>query len=339
VFTYRLGFTTLLRIGPGSIPVMKYPHCFLLFATWGCASAQPREATPTSAPTEEVGPDVASPSEAAPPVPEDAVLKAARPFSGYRIFDQKTLSQEATLTLLASADAICFGEVHDRPRDHYAELELVRGLSERRRVRGFELQLGLEMVRNEFQPNLDYFFDNPSRLDQLARKLKWEDEWGFPRPYYAPVIEEAGIEQVRMVALGVARQISRTVASGGIASLPETQRSVLPDLDLNVPEHRKLFDQAMVMHPNVKNPENYYQVQVIWDEAMAERSVAQLAGRAPARKMIILAGQQHCHRSAIPSRMMRRAPELRVVSVRVQDAGADNSGDDMRAGYDFELVF
>jgi aminopeptidase N len=137
----------------------------------------------------------------------------------------------------------------------------------------------------------------------------------------------------------VARQISRTVAKGGIEGLPVEQREALPELDMGVQEHRALFDEAMKDHPDVKDIEKYYQVQVIWDEAMAERSVSYLADRSPARKMVILAGQAHCHRSAIPARMKRRAPHLRIVSVRTRDGGPATEGDTTRSGYDFELLF
>jgi uncharacterized iron-regulated protein len=242
------------------------------------------------------------------------------------------------LTVLAGADAICFGEAHDSPVDHYAELELVRGLAERRKVRGFELLVGLEMFRTEFQPNLDYYFQNPAPFGELARKTHWEEEWGYPQPYYAPIVEAIGVEQARMVALGVSRQTSRTVARGGIQDLPPDRATALPELDLGVAEHRALFDESMQGHPAVQNIDNYYQVQVIWDESMAERSVAFLANRSPARKMLILAGHQHCHRSAIPARMKRRAPSLRIASVRTRETG-EKAGEVGSGGYDFELVF
>jgi uncharacterized iron-regulated protein len=278
----------------------------------------------------------------APKVPEDVVAQAARPFSGYRVFDQKALSAETFLTLLASADAVCFGELHGTALHQYAELALLRGLAERRRVRGFELLVGLEMIRTEFQPNLDYYSQNPTVFDELAPKVRWEEEWGYPRPYYAPVFEEIGLERAKMIALGLARPIARAVARGGVESLPPTQKAALPELDLGVKIHRELFDASMDSHPEIGNPDYYYQVMVIWDELMAERSVSYLADKTPARKLLLLAGQNHCHQSGIPSRMLRRAPQLSVVSVRVRDtsqSGASERDERLASGYDFELVF
>jgi len=277
-----------------------------------------------------------------PRIAADVVEKAARPFSGLRILDDKAFSQETILTLLADADAICVGELHGSALHHYAELMVLRGLLERRKVRGYELLVGFEMVRTEYQPNLDYYSQNPSVFDDLAPKVHWEEEWGFPRPYYAPLFEEIGVEKARMVALGVARPISRSVARNGYESLPAPQKATLPELDLNVPVHREIFDASMDAHPGVGNPDFYYQVQVIWDEMMAERSVTYLADKTPARKLVILAGQNHCHQSGIPSRMLRRAPLLNVVSLRVRDTAETSTSEieqRLRKGYDFELVF
>lgn len=311
---------------------------FSLVSLSGCgprAHAHPVETAGDDEPVDVIVDEV-------PRIPADVVTQAAKPFTGLRVQDEKAFSQETLLTLLADADAVCVGEFHGSALHHYAELMVLRGLLERRKVRGYELFVGLEMVRTEFQPNLDYYSQNPSLFDDLAPKVHWEEEWGFPRPYYAPLFEEIGLEKARMVALGVARPISRTVARGGVDSLPPTQKAALPELDLSVKIHREIFDASMDAHPGVGNPEFYYQVQVIWDEMMAERSVAYLADKTPARKLLILAGQNHCHNSGIPNRMLRRAPSLRVASVRIRDtAQVDTSENEqrLRAGYDFELVF
>jgi uncharacterized iron-regulated protein len=316
--------------------MMKRAALFLVLATSGCGAPKPA-ASVDSAPKDDE-PATKTDDSTAKEVPVDAVEKAARPFTGYRVFDDKVFSHEMILTMLAGADAICFGESHDSVLDHYAELEVVRGLSERRKVRGYELLVGLEMIRTEFQPNLDYYFQSPVPFSELAPKVNFETEWGYPRPFYAPIIETAGLERNRLIALGLARQVSRTVARGGIEALPPEQREALPDLDFAVPDHRRLFDEAMQSHPPVAEIEQYYQVQVIWDESMAERSVGYLADRSPARKMLILAGAQHCHRSGVPSRMKRRAPHLKIASLRVRE-GAPLAEDSYRSGYDFELVF
>lgn len=69
-----------------------------------------------------------------------------------------------------------------------------------------------------------------------------------------------------------------------------------------------------------------YPVQVLWDETMAETAAKWLqAGEG--RKLIILAGNGHCHDSAIVGRMKRRGIEG-VVSVRpVVEEGQGEVGD------------
>ena len=57
-----------------------------------------------------------------------------------------------------------------------------------------------------------------------------------------------------------------------------------------------------------------YPVQVLWDETMADSASRWLQAEA-GRQLVILAGNGHCHNSAIVARMKRRGVE-RVVSVR-----------------------
>lgn len=69
-----------------------------------------------------------------------------------------------------------------------------------------------------------------------------------------------------------------------------------------------------------------YSVQVLWDETMAETAADWLA-RGPGRQIVILAGNGHCHDSAIVQRMKRRGV-ANVVSVRpvIDREGGELSG-------------
>ena len=57
--------------------------------------------------------------------------------------------------------------------------------------------------------------------------------------------------------------------------------------------------------PAMPSADAIYTVQVIWDETMAETSAKWLKAN-PAGRIIILAGNGHCHDSAIVGRMKRR---------------------------------
>lgn len=275
--------------------------------------------------------------------PEDVVVKAARPFMGYRPADDRTFSAESLLTHLAAADAICVGEQHDDPADHYAQLRAIEGLLDRRRMRGFELGVGLEMVRARYQRQLS-MADRVAILgDELEEEVEWQREWGFPFQYYRPQLLWAWEGGADLLALGVDRDLTRDVARNGLGGVSAEHARALPELDLEVEEHRQLFDQMMTEHPSSHggstDMDNYYAAQVVWDEAMAALSADWLSDAAPMRKLIVLAGVGHCHKTAIPGRIERRGRFDAVSVLPMNDETEYAERRAMAAAYDYHLVF
>lgn len=280
-----------------------------------------------------------APSEASQPseIPADVVRSQERPFRGHRSFDGRSFEAETFLTYLAAADAICFGEVPGSPLHHFAELRLLQGLSDRKAIRGFELAVGFEMVKATYQPILRRYEDAPRPFSYLAPKIHFVEEWGLPEAYYAPVFEFAAASSARLLALGVAQKGTKLLRERGISGLTADQKSLLPELDLKNAEHRALFDASMSDHPKDDeiNLDHYYEAEVIRDEVMADRATNFLIERWGARKLVVFASVNHCHRSAIPSRMLRRNPQLSVVAVNA----AESEPTEASEGYDFSFVF
>jgi uncharacterized iron-regulated protein len=277
-----------------------------------------------------------------PTVPDDVVARAAAPLVAFRNADGANLAFEATMTHLASADAICIGERHDDPGDHFAQLRVIQALFERRAVRGFELGIGLEMVREPFQPVLTRYLDGGLSDAALEEGLHFQSEWGYDMAYYQPAFREASVEYGSLLAFGVPRDLTRDVAQKGLSGINPNQRRILPHLDLNVPGHRAVFDSLMIHHPGTAQREvldRFYEAQVVWDESMADRAAAWLSQRYPGRKLVILAGAAHCHPSAIPARIKRRAA-FTVVSVlpRAKDEPSDPSRNLLAKEYDYLLL-
>lgn len=274
--------------------------------------------------------------------PEDVVLGAAKPFIGFRPADDRSFTEEGLLTHLAAADVICIGEQHDDPVDHYAQLRAIEGLLDRRAMRGFELGIGLEMVRTRYQGALSNADREAILGDGLTRAVSWEQEWGFPIQYYRPQLLWAKEGGADLVALGVDRALTRAVAKEGLDALDPSHENALPEVDLDVPSHRQLFEAMMKGHPSgheAPNLDNYYAAQVVWDEAMAEESVKWLGARFPARKLLVLAGVGHCHQTAIPGRIERRGNFNAVSVLPMNDANEYQDRPDLAAAYDYHLIF
>lgn len=324
---------------------LTLPALFAASLSTVACGAQPNSPGPESAAS--LDPVDEAPAESVPAPSEDVISQAARPFTGYRPHDKKALDAEALFTFLAAADAICIGERHDQPLDHYAEHRALSGFVDRRAMRGFELGLGMEMVRDAEQPTLRAY--NEGRIDdgEFESLSRWGKEWGFPIQYYRPQLQLAREKGVELLALGVERALTRSIAEVGIAGLPQEARGQLPELDRSSVEHRELFDALMSGHPTEKEAlDQYYEAQLVWDEAMAERSAAWLSARSPGRKLLIFAGTAHCHRTAIPARLARRTG-LVVVNLLPVVGGApiavaaspQTTDERLTAGYDYQMVF
>lgn len=268
-------------------------------------------------------------------VDRGAVESAARPFDVAAAKTGEVVPEEIFYARLASAGAVCVGERHDEVLDHYIELAILRGLIERRPMRGFELGVGFEMVRTADQPALDAFAKERFGVDEVPEKTRWSEEWGFSFEYFRPHFEELRIFGGALpIALGVPRALTRAVAERGVDGLEPKEARQLPVLDLGDVEHRRLFDALMGGHPH-GDVEKMYSAQVVWDEAMATTAAKFLTDRAPVRKLLIFAGAAHCHRSAIPARLEHRA-KTTAVSVFVSD-GQEPA--ELRAGYDYVVRF
>lgn len=289
------------------------PGCALLL---GCGSGAAVGSTvgKTLTPLPEPAPAPAAPSEE-PRVPPDIVERSALPYHGKRLADGEPLEPEALFAELARADVVCVGEAHDNPHHHFAQLEVLRQLALRARGGGRELAVGFEMFQRPAQPALDEFREGELDEAGLLEASEWEERWGYDFAFYRPLLETARDRGLGVVALNARSELARSVARQGLVALEPELRSELPELDLQDPEHREAFDEAMKNHPPMKSgPENMYAAQVVWDETMAESAARWLGGHLPARQMVLVAGRQHCASSAIPARIERRVP-ARVVSV------------------------
>jgi uncharacterized iron-regulated protein len=150
-----------------------------------------------------------------------------------------------------------------------------------------------------------------------------------------------------LLALGVKPEVAKHIAEVGIAGLGPNDARLVPELDVDVPGHRALFNALMAGHPgDLKKLDQYYEAQLLWDEAMARTSAEWLQVRSPGRKLVIMAGSAHCHRSAIPTRIARRTG-LTVVSLLTVETGEavkpatepKSAEEHVVSGYDYQMVF
>ena len=278
------------------------------------------------------------PRAAKPRPPSGGIERAALP---YAVLDARTGRQvdtEAFWNGLGDARAVCVGEDHTNPHHHWVQLEIMKQMA--KRANGAPLALSLEMIQRPFQGVLDDYAAKRIDAAALRSRVGWEERWSYDWGFYAPTLDVAIGAGAKLLAANAAKELTKKVVRKGLESLTPEEKSQVPELVLDDAAHRAWFDSLMegmggahahskpadenapapptTPHegdlPEMPSAERIYTVQVIWDETMADVTAKWLAAT-PNGRAIILAGNGHCHDSAIVKRLERRGVGD-VVSVR-----------------------
>jgi uncharacterized iron-regulated protein len=199
------------------------------------------------------------------------------------------------------------GEQHDRYEHHLTQLEIIRRLHQR----NHQLAIGMEAFQQPFQPHLDAYIAGELSEQELLRNSEYYARWRFDFRLYAPILRYAREHRLPVVALNLPEEITRQVGRGGIQSLSEQDRARIPaDIDRSDTEYEQRLSEVFDSHPrqNGQSFEHFLEVQLLWDEGMAQRAVEYLQAH-PEQRMVVLAGSGHlAHGSGIPQRLLRRLP-------------------------------
>lgn len=219
----------------------------------------------------------------------------------------KSLSDlDAVIQALADTRVVFIGEQHDRYEHHLMQLEIIRGLhrSDPR------LAIGMEAFQQPFQSWLDAYVAGDIGEDELLRNTEYYTRWRYDFRLYAPILRYAREHGIPVVALNVPRELTRKVGRGGLASLTEAERLRLPAaIDRSDTDYERHLARVFAQHRNNDQPLEYFiEVQLLWDEGMAERAAGYLE-KHPEQRLVVLAGGGHlAHGSGIPHRLLRRLP-------------------------------
>lgn len=205
---------------------------------------------------------------------------------------------------LAETRLVFVGESHDRLEHHLNQLEIICRLH----ARNENWAVGLEFFQWPSQIHLDDFVAGNIDEPTMLRETEYFERWGYDYRLYQPIMNFAREHGISLVALNVPAEISKRVGRGGVAGLSEGERASLPaGLDRVDEDYRQRIEAIFEEHPQSAQGdlENFIQVQLLWDEGMAERAAEYLA-EGNERRMIVLAGSGHALRSGIPERVARR---------------------------------
>jgi uncharacterized iron-regulated protein len=266
-----------------------------------------------------------APLAAAEPPPAAATVAPQSPIPV--IASRAVTDLERLLDAITDRRVVFVGEIHDRYEDHLSQLQVIEGLKRR----GQDLAIGLECFRQPDQAALDAYLAGESDEAELLRRTRYFERWGFDYRLYRPILRYARDQRIPVIALNLAVELTSRVGQVGIAGLNAAERAQLPeaiDRTDRVYETRlrAVFDQ----HPGQEQQafERFLDVQLLWDEGMAERAARYLTEH-PQRTLVVLAGVGHVEYGlGIPKRLGRRVPAPAAILVNGRGRDLDPAAAD-----------
>jgi uncharacterized iron-regulated protein len=223
-----------------------------------------------------------------------------------RVLDLGALSDMSDLLdRIADRRVVFVGESHDRYEDHLNQLAVIEGLH----ARGKSLAIGMEFFQQPYQAAIDAYVAGEIDEAEFLRRTEYFDRWRFDYRLYRPILSFAREKGIPVIALNLEAELTRRVGEVGIAGLTDAERARIPaEIDRSDPTYRERIEAVFAMHPSERKQdvENFLDVQLLWDEGMAERAAAYLKEH-PERTLVVLAGSGHIeYGQGIPSRLTRR---------------------------------
>ena len=212
---------------------------------------------------------------------------------------------ERIIPALAGKRVVFVGEQHTRYDHHLTQLEIIRRLH----AMHPQLAIGIEAFQQPFQQHLDEYIAGTISEQEMLEATEYYRRWRMDYRLYAPILRYAREQQLPVVALNLPVELTRKVGQVGLEGLEQEDRDRLPALiDRSDAAYEQRIRAVFRRHPNDSGQEfaHFLEVQLLWDEGMAERAAGFLEAN-PEHHMVILAGIGHlANGSGIPRRLTRR---------------------------------
>ncbi|MFB2833556.1 ChaN family lipoprotein [Floridanema evergladense] len=223
---------------------------------------------------------------------------------------QQNYTTPEFLQNLTKANVIYLGETHTSEADHKAQLEIIQQIYGKKP----KIAIAMEMFQRPYQGAIDRYLAGKITEQELLTQTEYQQRWGFPWEYYAPILRFAKENRLPVLALNTPSEVTRKVARQGLESLtPEEKKYIPPIAEIRTDntEYRQMLLDVFNQHQkgghgSSASFERFFSAQVLWDETMAE-NIAEFVKANPNHTVIVLAGQGHLvYGYGIPSRVARR---------------------------------
>ena len=214
----------------------------------------------------------------------------------------KVITFDQLMADLNHHQVIFVGENHTNPAHHAIQLKIIEATFKNTP----SMRVGMEMFDRSYQEVLDLWSAGVLDEEAFLRKVHWYANWQFDFALYREILGFIKQNKIKIVGLNIPFYIPGRIRVGGIDNLPDTDKQYLPkEIDTSNAAHREYLEQVFSQHQlrgNVKF-DDFYMVQCVWDEVMAESVAANLGEK----RVVVLAGNGHIqYKYGIPDRAFRR---------------------------------
>jgi len=226
-------------------------------------------------------------------------------------------SLDQLIDTLKDPRVVFVGESHNRVDHHALQLAVLKGLAKQ----GKPLALGVEWFQRPYQRVLDDYLAGKIDTATMLERSGYYDRWRFDYRLYQPIIQFARQQHIPIVALNAEKELTGEVGKKSIDGLSTRLAKRLPsEIDRGDKAYEERIHDTYKQHPGAKHPfKNFLDVQLTWDETMAESAANYLRAH-PDSRMLILAGSGHiAWKNGIPNRLSRRLPSLNSVTILADD--------------------
>ena len=214
----------------------------------------------------------------------------------------KSITFDQLMADLNRYQIIFVGENHTNSAHHAIQQKIIEAVFQNTP----SMRVGMEMFDRSYQEVVDLWSAGVLDEETFLRKVHWYANWQFDFELYRDILRFIKKNRIKIVALNIPFYIPGRIRVGGIDNLADTDKQYLPkEIDTSNAAHRNYVEQVFNQHHlrgNVKF-DDFYMVQCVWDEIMAESIAANLGGN----KIVVLAGNGHIqYKYGIPYRAFRR---------------------------------
>lgn len=243
--------------------------------------------------------------------------------------------EKITFTQLAEAfdgaRIIYVGEVHSNRESHELELQVLKEFYKRSNG---NLAIGMEMFKRPHQEILDKWTAAEISEKDLLYSTDWDYEWGYDYDHYKEIMDFIRDNKIPVVALNITKEFGKEIRKKGIEGLSEEERKTLPEIDTTDVYHRKYLERILKSHGhgNIDKSdifEKFYQVQCVWEDAMADSITRYLSSPdAKGKKVLVFVGGGHIiYHFGVPKRVYR-TNHLPYLTIETYEKRTLNPDDD-----------